>query len=75
MAADTNNTCTRLEELYTDALFSDFIENGRTAGEKVKKAYNEYMTALDNYIAAMQEEIFKEAYIYIKGHDAVIKKA
>ncbi len=64
----------KAEELYIDALFSDFLENERTSGGKVNMAYNEFMTALDRYIAAIQEETFKEVYMYLQENARVIKK-
>lgn len=63
----------KAEEMYTEALFSDFLEKRQAAGEGVKKAYAELGIALDNYISAIEADTFKEAYKYLKENDRVIK--
>lgn len=64
----------KAEELYINEVFSDFLENGRTSGGEVSKAYNEYISAFENYVVAVQEDIFREAYMYFKANVEVLKE-
>lgn len=63
----------KAEEMYIEALFSDFLEKRQVAGEEVGRAQAKHDEALDDFISAVEADTFKEAYKYLKENDRVIK--
>lgn len=59
----------KLSEYYD--IFLEDIQ--KSAGEKVRVAYRAYNRALDDYISAIQEDLFHQAFQY--GYEQGLKAA
>lgn len=64
----------KAEEMDINEVFSNFLENGTSPNGEVSKAYDEYIRAFENYVTAVQEAIFKDAYMYFKANVEVLKE-
>lgn len=56
--------------------YEEYLEKGATASEEVKRAYQTTDNAIEDYIQAVQEDMFKGAFAYgfTKGVEAAKKK-
>lgn len=59
------------------AMYEDFIENDtEMAAETVRSAYSAIGTALEEYLCAAEEDMFRKAFLYgyAKGTEATEKR-
>lgn len=47
-----------------EKLYDEYCENRATASEDVRKTYNEMHTAFDKYLNAVQEDEFRNAFMF-----------
>lgn len=59
-----------------DKVYEEYLSKGGTASEEVKRTYEELNGAIENYIEAVQKDMFKGAFAYgfTKGVEAAKKK-
>lgn len=59
-----------------DRIYSEFLENEYSASESVRGAYSSMDDAFEEYLCAIQEDVFRKAfeYGYAKGIEAARRK-
>lgn len=62
-----------MSEKQFNELYGEYLERMSTAPDNVKTTYSDLGTALENYMIALQEHTFRDAFLmgYEKGMAAV----
>lgn len=67
-----------MEEKMLEKIYGEYCENRATASEDVKKTYDEMHLAFDEYLSAVQEDQFRNAFMFgyaygLKASEAKMK--
>lgn len=67
-----------MEEKMLEKIYEEYCENRATASEDVRRTYNEMHIAFEEYLSAVQEDQFRNAFMFgyaygLKVSDAKMK--
>lgn len=64
-----------MEEKMLEKIYDEYCENLATASEDVKRTYSEMHSAFDEYLNAVQEDQFRNAFMFGYAYGLKVSEA